>query len=113
MRRNNALTLFCFIFALVFLYTPLLYLIFQAFLNDPNHLDSGLTLKWIQKLFQSESLWQPLWNSLEIGFLSAAISVTLGTFGAVGLTPVASVLPVSLQSLIMLPILLPEVITGL
>jgi ABC-type spermidine/putrescine transport system permease subunit II len=103
----------CFVVALLFLYLPLAYLVVQAFLNDPNDLTSGFTLKWIQKLFQSESLWIPLLNSLEIGVLSATLSVTLGTLGAVGLTPVAGILPATLQSLIVLPMLLPEVITGL
>lgn len=113
MRRRNPFVTAVFVFAIVFLYTPLFYLIFQAFLENPNDWTSGFTLKWLQKLFNSGTLWEPLLNSLEIGFLSATLSVTLGTFGAVGLTPFCSLLPVSIQTLIMLPILLPEVITGL
>ena len=99
--------------AIAFLYLPLLYLIFQAFLVNPHDWSSGFTLQWLIKLFHSRSLWEPLINSLEIGVASATLAVTLGTFGAVGLTPIASLLPVTLQTLILLPILLPEVITGL
>jgi spermidine/putrescine transport system permease protein len=110
---RNWLVTIVFWAAIFFLYTPLFYLIFQAFLVNPHDWGSGFTLQWLVKLFQSPSLWEPLVNSLEIGVLSATLAVSLGTLGAVGLTPLASLIPVSLQTLIMLPILLPEVITGL
>ena len=113
MRRKNPLVTAIFCLAIIFLYTPLLYLIFQAFLDNQNDWHSGFTLKWLIKLFHSGTVWEPLFNSLQIGILSASLSVTLGTLGAVGLMPLSATLPVSLQTLIMLPILVPEVITGL
>lgn len=113
MRNRNPFVTLVFIFAILFLYAPLFYLVFQTFLVNPNQLDSGFTLKWIQKLIQSPSLWDPLWTSLEIGVISASLALTIGTLGAVGLTPIIAYLPVLLQTLIVLPILLPEVITGL
>lgn len=99
--------------AIAFLYLPLLYLVFQTFLVSPNDITSGFTLKWLERLFESGALWEPLSNSLIIATVSATVAVAVGTAGAVGLTPVANLLPVTLQTLIMLPILLPEVITGL
>ncbi len=102
-----------FFLTITFLYLPLLYLILQAFLENPNSLSSGFTLKWMWKLWESGSLWEPLTNSILIGVCSATLAVAIGTAGAVGLTPIASLLPISIQTLIMLPILLPEVITGL
>ncbi len=111
--RKNPFIAIIFWTAIVFLYLPLFYVIFQAFLVDPHNWQSGFTLQWLVKLFHSPSLWQPLGTSLEIAVLSATLAVTLGTFGAVGLTPIVSILPASFQTLIMLPILLPEVITGL
>ncbi len=113
MRRSNPFVAAIFFIAIFLLYTPLFYLILQTFLNNPNDLKSGFTLNWLIKLFHSPSLWEPLMTSLEIGILSASLAVTVGTLGAVGLVEFASLLPVSIQSLIMLPILLPEVITGL
>jgi ABC-type glycerol-3-phosphate transport system permease component len=65
------------------------------------------------KLFHNPTVWEPLITSLEIGILSASLAVTVGTLGAVGLVEFSTLLPLSVQSLIMLPILLPEVITGL
>lgn len=109
----NWLVTVVFYSAIGFLYLPLLYLILQTFLVNPNDLSSGLTLHWIARLLESGALWEPLVNSLLIGFASATLAVTIGTAGAVGLTRMSSLLPVSLQTLIMLPILLPEVITGL
>ncbi len=98
---------------IVFLYSPLAYLMYQAFLVDPNNLSSGFTLQWIHKLLQSHTLWEPLMTSLEIGVASATLSVVVGTVGAVGLSHIKRQLPSFLQTLIMLPILVPEVITGL
>jgi len=109
----NKLVTTIFFLTITFLYLPLAYLVFQTFLVNPNDLASGFTLKWLTKLFESGALWEPLTNSVLIGVASATLAVAVGTAGAVGLTPIATLLPVSLQTLIMLPILLPEVITGL
>lgn len=111
--RPNWFVTAVFYAVIAFLYVPLLYLIFQTFLENPNDLASGFTLKWLVRLFETGALWEPLKNSLVIGVASATLAVCVGTAGAVGLTRMAALLPVSLQTLIMLPILLPEVITGL
>lgn len=113
MRFRNPLVSCLFWTAIVFLYLPLLYLIFQAFLENPNDWRGGFTSKWLIKLFDSPALWGPLLNSVEIGVLSATLAISLGTLGAVGLSPISSLLPPLIQTLILLPILVPEVITGL
>jgi len=113
MRRSNPLVASIFFIAIFLLYTPLFYLILQTFLINPNNLQSGFTLNWMIKLFHNPTVWEPLITSLEIGILSASLAVTVGTLGAVGLVEFSTLLPLSVQSLIMLPILLPEVITGL
>ncbi len=102
-------------FALVMicLYTPLLYLLVQTFLTNPNDLSSPFTLKWLVMLFEDPELLEPLLTSLQIAFMSACLSVSLGTFGAVGLNRAGFKSPGFLRGFIMLPILLPEVITGL
>jgi ABC-type spermidine/putrescine transport system permease subunit II len=65
--------------AICLLYLPLIYLVFQAFLENPNDWRGGFTLRWLIKLFDSPSLWEPLLNSVEIGVLSATLAVSLGT----------------------------------
>jgi len=113
MRFRNPLVSFLFWMAISLLYLPLFYLVFQAFLENPNDWRSGFTLKWLIKLFDSAALWGPLLNSVEIGVLSATLAVSLGTLGAVGLSRISGLLPPVIQTLIILPILVPEVITGL
>jgi spermidine/putrescine transport system permease protein len=113
MRKANPFVATIFFIVIFLLYTPLFYLILQTFLNNPYDLNSGFTFGWLLKLFHSPSLLEPLMNSLEIGVLSASLAVTVGTFGALGLFEFSALLPLTIQSLIMLPILLPEVITGL
>ena len=98
---------------ILFLYVPLAYIIFQAFLVDQNNWASGFTLKWVIKLWNSHTLWHPLTNSIKVGVLSATLSVILGTLGALGLSRAKKNLPAVLNTLILLPVLLPEVITAL
>ena len=112
-RSRNPYVAAMFWVTIAFLYIPLLYIIFQAFLVNPNDWHSGFTLKWIVRLFQTDTLWGPLFTSLKIAFTSATLAVILGTMGAVGLAALSGGFPAWLQTLILLPILLPEVITGL
>jgi spermidine/putrescine transport system permease protein len=109
----NRLVTAIFFSVIFFLYIPLLYLLAQTFLVNPNSLTGGFTLKWVLQLFHDPELWEPLLNSMQIAVLSATLSVVLGTLGSVGLNPRGGKMPAVVQSLIMLPILLPEVITGL
>lgn len=111
--RPNLLVTTIFYAVIFFLYVPLIYLVFQTFLVNPNSWHSGFTMKWILRLLEDPNLWEPLLNSLQIAVFSATLSVALGTMGAVALSPFVATLPSVLQTLIMLPILLPEVITGL
>ncbi len=113
LKKPNRFVTAIFILAIVYLYVPLGYLVIQTFLKDPNDIGGGCTLAWILQLLQNPDLLAPLWTSIEIGVLSATLAVLVGTLGAVGLTPIAAKLPVPVQTLILLPILLPEVITGL
>jgi spermidine/putrescine transport system permease protein len=112
-QRPNRLVTALFFSVIFFLYTPLLFLLAQTFLVNPNDWNSGLTLQWLLQLFHDPELWGPLLNSLQIAVLSATLSVALGTLGAVGLNHHGVRLPRVLNTLIMLPILVPEVITGL
>lgn len=112
-RPRNLFITFMFWATMGFLYLPLGYLVIQAFLSDPSNIASGFTTKWVVTLLKGNSLWDPLMNSLIIGVASATIATFIGTLGAVGFGPFSTVLPPSLTALIMLPILIPEVITGL
>ena len=112
-RKPNLFVVAVFWCTIFFLYLPLFCVIFQTFLNDPYDWKSEFTSRWILRLLHSDELWTPLMNSLGIGMFSATLAVTMGTLGAVGLRPATQKIPAMLQSLIMLPILLPEVITGL
>jgi ABC-type spermidine/putrescine transport system permease subunit II len=112
-RRPNPGIIFAFWAVMMFLYLPLGAVVFQAFLSDPYNWNSPLTLKWLGQLLDSSQFWEPLINSLMIATASASLSTTLGTFGAVGMRTSKMNLAPAAQSLIMLPILLPEIITGL
>lgn len=102
-----------YVLAMVFLYLPLLYLVVQAFFANPNDWHAGLTLRWVVELLHSDDLWGPLQTSLAIAAASATLAVAVGLLGAVSLYRIEARLPPALQTLILLPLLLPEVVTGL
>lgn len=112
-RPPNRFVTFAFWLTIGFLYLPLAWLVVQAFLNDPANLASGLTLRWLEALFASDALWEPLMNSLIIGIAAATLATVVGTLGAVGFGPFSTFMPPGLHALIVLPIMIPEVITGL
>lgn len=111
-RPQWALSLF-FLMVITFLYVPLFYIVIQTFLVNPYEWTSGFTLNWIIKLYNEPDLWEPLLTSIEIAVFAASLSVVMGTLGAIGLNKSRTLLPQIFQNFIMLPILLPEVITGL
>jgi ABC-type spermidine/putrescine transport system permease subunit II len=113
MRKLSRKLLAVYLAVMVFLYLPIVYLVVQAFLVDPHDWSRGLTLRWVTGLLSSDALWEPLFTSLSIAALSATLAVVVGVTGALGLVGRASRLPGAVQSLILLPILLPEVVTGL
>lgn len=70
---------------LLLMYLPILVLIAFSFTEATNVGEwSGFTFNLYTRLFQNEEIMIALGNTLIIAFLSAAISVLLGTSGAIG-----------------------------
>ncbi len=116
MPKHNRWVAFVFSMGICFLYAPLGYLVIQAFLTSPDHWQSGFTLQWILKMLHEPRLLEPLQNSLAIGASAATLSTLLGTLGAVGfrdLPQKGHKQPFLVNALIVLPVVVPEVITGI
>lgn len=112
-KRPNIWVTTVFWLVISLLYVPLLCVVFQTFLSDPYNWKSAWTLQWVVRLLSSNTLWNPLMTSLLIALCSASLATVLGTLGAMGFHRRTSELPSLIQTLILLPILVPEVITGL
>ncbi len=75
--------------------------------------DEGLSLQHYQNLFTN-----PLWlgaigQSLLIALLSAALAVVTGTLGAIGLWRIASRFSDAMRNLLLLPLIVPPIISAL
>lgn len=98
---------------MLFLYAPIVLLVLYSF-NDSRSRASwgGFTLRWYAELFQDETIMSSLGTTLSIGLLAAAISTVFGTLGAIALFQLGRRPRQALMSVVNLPMLNSEVVTG-
>ena len=98
---------------MLFLYAPIFLLILYSF-NDSKSRASwgGFTLRWYKELFSDQQILSALGTTLSIGLLAAIISTILGTFGAIALYHIHRGPRQVMMSIINLPMLNSEVVTG-
>jgi spermidine/putrescine transport system permease protein len=98
-----------------FLYLPIVTLIVYSFNGEgvggfpPHH----LTLDWYRVLFADEAIWAAVYNSLLVAFAAMAISLTFGIPAALALDRANFPGKVLFRRLVLLPLILPGIITGL
>ena len=98
-----------------FLYLPIGVLILYSFNRQgvggfpPHH----LTLDWYRILFTDGAIWDSLLNSLQVAFAAMAISLTFGIPAALGLDRAQFPGKALFRRLVLLPLILPGIITGL
>jgi putrescine transport system permease protein len=95
---------------LVFLYTPIFFLIVFSF-NEASYpgIWTGFSLRWYKTLFSNQQVFHCLINSFKIATISAFISVFLGTIAAIRI--VKSRLRF-IKTLLLTPLATPEIIVG-
>ncbi len=98
---------------MAFLYAPIVLLILYSF-NDSKSRASwgGFTLRWYKELFSDAAIMSALGTTLSIGVLAAVISTILGTVGAIALYQMKRAPRKVLLSVVNLPMLNSEVVTG-
>ena len=98
-----------------FLYFPIAVLIVYSFNKEgvggfpPHH----LTLDWYRILFGDEAIWDAVLNSLQVALAAMAISLALGIPAALALDRVQFPGKALFRRLVLLPLILPGIITGL
>lgn len=99
----------------LFLYLPILSLVVYSF--NENRLVtvwSGFSVKWYGELFRDQQMIDAAWVSLRIASYTACASVVLGTMAAMVMTRFRAFRGKALFSgLVIAPLVMPEVITGL
>ena len=100
---------------LIFLYMPILVLIFYSF-NASRMVTvwAGFSTKWYAELFQDQQLMNAIWMSLRIAFYTACMSAVLGTMAAFIMVRFKRFRGKSVFSgMVTAPLVMPDVITGL
>lgn len=98
-----------------FLYLPIAVLIVYSFNGQgvggfpPRH----LTLDWYRILFTDGAIWDAVLNSLQVAFAAIAISLAFGIPAALALDRVQFPGKALFRRLVLLPLILPGIITGL
>ncbi len=99
---------------LVFLFLPLLVIIFYSFNASKDTTFSGFSFVWYQKLiFDSKPLWTSLLNSFIVAITSSIVATILGSLAALGVSWYKFTGKNYIQTISFLPMVLPEVIMGL
>lgn len=102
------------ILVFVFLYLPILMIVFYSF-NEARtgSMWMGFTLDWYRKLFNDTDTITAFKNSLTIALLSTSISAVVGTIGAVGMYKYVFKGKSAVEMLLNITIIIPEIILGI
>jgi putative spermidine/putrescine transport system permease protein len=101
--------------ALVYIYTPLALVVLNSFNANKSFAwpPSDLTLRWWKAAAHSDGARSALWVSVEVALLATLISLVLGTMAAMALQRTRFFGRGSVSLLIILPIALPGIVTGI
>jgi spermidine/putrescine transport system permease protein len=98
-----------------FLYLPIITLIVYSFNGQGvgGFPPRNLTLGWYRQLFADEAIWASVLNSLLVAISAVAISLTFGIPAALALDRANFPGKILFRRLVLLPLILPGIITGL
>jgi len=113
-RSSLPLTAFS-ILVFAFLYLPIVVLIIYSFNRDGvgGFPPTQFTLDWYAKLFADSSIWDSVLNSLFIAGGAVVVSLVLGLLAALALDRAEFPGKSIFRRLVLLPLILPGIITGL
>lgn len=98
-----------------FLYLPIVILVLYSFNGGGvgGFPPRDLTLHWYRQLFDDGALWDAVLNSLEVALAAVVIAIGLGLPAALALDRVNFPGKALFRRLVLLPLILPGIITGL
>ncbi len=98
----------------VFLYAPLLVMVFFSFNSDRStSVFAGFSLKWYGELFSRSDTLIALRNTLILAVLSSVIATLIGTIAAVGIYRTKNrLLGNTLMTVTNIPMMNPDIVTG-
>jgi len=103
------------VFVYGFLYLPIVILILYSFNGQGvgGFPPKDFTLHWYEVLWEDEALWEAVGNSFWVALMSVCIALSLGMLAALALDRVEFPGKALFRQLVLLPLILPGIITGL
>ncbi|MGN8118557.1 ABC transporter permease [Labrys sp. 22185] len=101
---------------LLFLHLPLLFIILYAFTTEERSFEfppPGYTLKWFGVAWNRPDVWAALGLSVKVALVSTILAIILGTLAAAALSRTRFFGREAISLLLILPIALPGIITGI
>ena len=101
---------------LAFLHVPLFFVFLYAFTTEDKSYQfppPGLTLQWFAVAWQRADIWVALWLSVKVGLIATLAALVLGTLAAAALWRSTFFGRDAITLLLILPIALPGIITGI
>jgi putative spermidine/putrescine transport system permease protein len=101
---------------LAFLHLPILLIFLYAFTTEDRSYafpPPGLTLGWFEATWNRPDVWAALWLSLKVAAASTVLAIVLGTLCAAALARTRFFGREAITLLVILPIALPGIITGI
>lgn len=115
MKNNNFQPAYLYVIAvLLFLFFPIIVIIFFSFCNSPSlsFPTGGFTLKWYKEMFNDRQIISALKNSVVVAVIVAAVSGVLGTLSSFALNKNKFKFRSTLAMFYMVPLTLPGLILG-
>jgi putative spermidine/putrescine transport system permease protein len=103
-------------FGLAFLNLPLAFILLYAFSTDDRSFTfppPGLTLRWFAVAWERDDVWAALSLSVRVALFATALALVLGTLAAAAMYRFRFFGKESITLLILLPIALPGIVTGI
>ncbi|MBO5781857.1 MAG: ABC transporter permease subunit [Opitutales bacterium] len=102
------------LFALAFLYIPILTLVMQSFNSSRFGGEwKGFSLKWYEALFNDAAILDATLNTLIIAFCATILSTILGTLSAWALHRFKTKLQEANYTLVYAPLIMPDILMGI
>ncbi|BFH65782.1 ABC transporter permease [Paenibacillus azoreducens] len=99
---------------IIFIYVPILLIIVYSFNNTRLSGDwKGFTFQWYASLLKDRHVMEALMNSLTVAVVSTIASTLLGTLAALALRNLGKRWKSSMNGLMYLPVVIPDIIMGL
>lgn len=99
---------------LVFLYTPLIVVAVASFnASKYGGTWTGFSLKWYERLFQDNAIWDALVNTLVIALIATFFATLLGTLAALALHRSKNKLKGVYSALVYTPLVVPDILQGI